>query len=410
MSTLKRAATDKGLPMGASPTFDVSDRFRLSGVDVLRGLSVLLVVLRHIHLRFVLNHFDVEGWLPTIVNQVLFWSGYYAVITFFVISGFLITGLSIRRWRSLERIHIGRFYRMRVGRIVPCLLLVLAVLSALHLAGITDFTIKPERASLGRALWAAITFHINWLEGRHGYLPGGWDVLWSLSVEEAFYILFPLICVLIRSERLLLLALLALIVIGPINRTLLVEQDPWGSYAYLSCTDGIAFGCLAAIAAARLKLSERALRLVLLTGAALGVLVILLLNEDGHAGLSRVGLNVTILEAGVGMMLWAFGSGVGNAIFSVGTGWVRAIGRCSYEIYLFHMLVVLGLMHLFKAIQPRTALIPLWYAAMLLLSILVGGAIAWLYSEPLNRRLRVSGSSHYLDTRSVVAASRVVEE
>src|ERR1700736_2765752 len=112
--------------MDTSPKFDVSERFRLDGVDVLRGLCVLLVVLHHIHLRFVLNHFDVDARLPKIPNQVLFWSGYYSVITFFVISGFLITGLSVRRWGRLESVHIGRFYNMRMARIIPCLLLVLA--------------------------------------------------------------------------------------------------------------------------------------------------------------------------------------------------------------------------------------------------------------------------------------------
>jgi len=132
---------------------DPSDpgRLRLEGVDVLRGLSVLLVVLHHIHLRFVLNDYPVDALLPKTLNQVLFWSGYYAVISFFVISGFLITNLSIRRWGPLKAIHVRRFYRMRMARILPCLLLVLILLSILHLSGTPGFTINLERASLGRA-------------------------------------------------------------------------------------------------------------------------------------------------------------------------------------------------------------------------------------------------------------------
>ena len=235
--------------MLTNPLADEAGRFRLGGVDVLRGLSVLLVTLHHIHLRFWLNDYDVDGVLPKTLNQVLFWSGYYAVITFFVISGFLITGLSIRRWGQLGLIHVGRFYRMRAARILPCLLLLLLVLSALHLAGAPEFTIRPERASLGQALWSALTFRINWLEGHHGYLPGDWDVLWSLSVEETFYLMFPLLCLLLRREGLLLLPLVCLLILGPVDRTVFADQDPWGQYAYLSCMDGIAFGCLAALAA-----------------------------------------------------------------------------------------------------------------------------------------------------------------
>jgi peptidoglycan/LPS O-acetylase OafA/YrhL len=68
---------------------------RLEGVDVLRGLSVLLVTLHHIHLRFVLNDFPVENVLPGLLSRVVFMSGYNAVIIFFVISGFLITRLPI---------------------------------------------------------------------------------------------------------------------------------------------------------------------------------------------------------------------------------------------------------------------------------------------------------------------------
>ncbi|HEV7444273.1 MAG TPA: acyltransferase [Steroidobacteraceae bacterium] len=389
----------------ASPSHEESGRPRLHGVDILRGLCVLLVIMHHIHLRFVINHYDVDGVLPKVLNQVLFWSGYYAVITFFVISGFLITSLSVGRWGPLGEIHVGSFYGMRAARILPCLLLALLVLSILHLAGIPEFTIKPERASLGRALWAALTFHVNWLEGRHGYLPGNWDVLWSLSVEEAFYLLFPLACLIFRREQVLLLPLLCLIIAGPVNRVLLADQDPWGDYAYLSCMDGVAFGCVAALACARQRLSKRTLRIALALGTTVSSLVIVLCNEDTHSGLSRFGLNVTVLEAGIAMMLLSFGSGVGNGALSRGTHWLRVIGRSSYEIYLFHMLVVLSLMGLFKRIQPPPTMIAMWYVGMLLLSVLLGCTMSSIYSEPLNRRLRSRGWSGHRDVRSPAAAT-----
>jgi peptidoglycan/LPS O-acetylase OafA/YrhL len=372
----------------ASTMARLSDRQRLAGVDVLRGLSVLLVTLHHIHLRFWLNDYPVDDVLPKTLNQVLFWSGYYAVIVFFVISGYLITGLSIRRWGELRHVHAGRFYVMRAARILPCLVLLLVVSSTLHLAGLHGFVIDPARASLTRAVWSALTFHLNYLEGHHGYLPGNWDILWSLSVEETFYLLFPLACLLLRRDGFLLVVLASLLVLGPINRTLLADQEPWGQYAYLCCMDGIAFGCLAAMACARWRPGRKVLGGALLAGALLAGSVILSCNEDSHTGLARYGLNVTFLEIGVAMMLLALGSGVGNALLSRGTGWLRHIGRSSYEIYLVHMLVVLGLMNLFKAWQAATGTIPLWYGAMLVGSLLLGHALSRWYSEPLNARLR----------------------
>jgi peptidoglycan/LPS O-acetylase OafA/YrhL len=361
---------------------------RLDGVDVLRGLSVLLVTLHHIHLRFFLNDYPVNHVLPKLLNRVAFWSGYYAVIVFFVISGFLITRLSIARWGQLGQVHIGRFYAMRAARILPCLLALLLLLSVLHLAGASEFIIRADRASLGQALWAALTFHINWLEGHHGYLPGTWDILWSLSVEETFYLAFPLVCLLLRREWVLLVPLGCLLVLGPLNRAWYIDQDPWGQYAYLSCMDGIAFGCLAALASARLQISTRALRACLISGAVVATLVILGCDEDSTEGIARYGLNVTFLEAGAALMLVALGSGVGNHALSRGTGWLRLIGRASYEIYLVHMLIVLGLIGVFKRMQPSPSVIPLWYAAMLLLSLALGYGVFRGFSEPVNAWLR----------------------
>jgi len=365
-----------------------SGQSRLPGVDVLRGLSVLLVLLHHIHIRFEFNDYDINGWLPHALNQVVSWSGYQAVIVFFVISGFLITWLSIGRWGPLGHIHIREFYALRVARILPCLLLLLVVLTVLHLVSAPNFTIAPEVASLGRALLAALTFHINYLEGHHGYLPGDWDILWSLSIEETFYLLFPLVCAVVRSERLMIIPLLCLIVAGPFSRTLLADQDPWGDYAYFSCTDGIAFGCLAALGSARLRIPAWVSRVALIAGVAGALFILVMRDTVARIGLSNLGLHITVLELSVALMLLAFGTGLGNRVAAFGTGWLRRIGHHSYETYLFHMIVVLGLMNLLVRTRATSHVLPVWFAAMLLLSLGIGEMVARRYSEPLNRQLR----------------------
>lgn len=361
---------------------------RSAGIDVLRGICVLLVVLHHIHLRFKLNQFDVGNLLPGPAGQVMFWSGYFSVIVFFVISGFLITSLSLRRWGSLDRIDVRQFYRLRFARIAPCLLALVSLLTVLHLVEAKGFIIDPQRSSLGRAVLAALTFHVNWWEGHYGYFSGAWDVLWSLSVEEVFYLLFPLMCLWWRGERWLPVPLFALIVIGPVNRVLLAGQDPWADYAYLSCADGLAFGCLAALLTTRVRLRPWALRFMLALGIAFVVLIVMLRGLPMVSVLHKAGVGISVLEIGVAMMLIAISGGVGSAVFAKSTGLIRLIGRSSYEIYLTHMLVLLGFMPLILKWQPSGSLIPMWYAVLLVLSVALGWIVNTVYSEPLNKALR----------------------
>jgi peptidoglycan/LPS O-acetylase OafA/YrhL len=361
---------------------------RDAGIDMLRGLSVLLVVLHHINLRFALNHYDVANLLPKPLARVVFWSGYYAVIVFFVISGFLITSLSLRRWSSLGRIDTRAFYAMRFARIVPCLVALLLVLSVLHLAGAHDYVIDPVRASLPRAIVAALTFHFNWLEGTRGYLPGSWDVLWSLSIEEAFYVAFPLVCLLVRRESVLVAPLIALIAIGPFVRVWNADIEPWDEYAYLACFDGIAFGCLAALIHARLAPSRR----WLLTAFACGVGAMLLIVVFRHAasalGLISTGLYITMLELGAALVLIAFAGGLfANASWR-GTRTIRAIGRWSYEIYLTHMFVVFATVALFRATVVSLGYVGVWYLGALAASVVLGAIVARWYSESANAALR----------------------
>ena len=366
---------------------------RSAGIDVLRGLCVLLVTLHHIHLRFKLNRFAVKELLPGLIAQVVFWSGYFAVITFFVISGFLITALSLRRWTALDRISWRQFYWLRFARIAPCLFLLVLLLSVLHLAQANGFVIPPERASLGRTVLAALTFHLNWLEGHHGYLPGGWDVLWSLSVEEVFYLSFPLVCVALRSVRGVLLPWFVLIAAGPVTRRALAGQVPWEEYAYLSCMDGIAFGCLAALLTAHWRPSRRVARAMLALGIAAVSLIGIFRGSVPSRGLHQVGLGISVLELGVALILVALSQGVGSMVLASGTGLLRRVGRCSYEIYLTHMLVILGLMPTIVIRRPEGAWIPLWYVALLSASVALGWVVNRVYSEPLNRALRSLSAS-----------------
>jgi peptidoglycan/LPS O-acetylase OafA/YrhL len=378
----KRSGSDMQQP-------NASVQRRFPAIDSLRGVLVLLVVFHHVHLRFVLNKLPVATLLPKPVSRVIFWSGYYAVVMFFVVSGFLITHHSLRRWHALPRIELASFYWLRFTRIYPCLFILLLVLSCLHLVGAEGFVIDPQRSSLGRAVLAALTFHFNWLEGTRGYLPGAWDVLWSLSVEEAFYLVFPLMCVLARRELVSVGLLLVPIVLGPIHRAASLGDDPWNEYAYLSCLDGIAFGCLAAWLRQRTGRERAAagggwlVHAALALGAVCMAFVLAARDSVDDLGLTDSGLHVSVLALGTALVLWSVLERPASR-----RSWLQIIGDSSYEIYLTHMFVVLPAPRLFKASGASLPWVFAVYAATAVLSVALGWAVSRYYSQPLAAALR----------------------
>jgi len=208
---------------------------RLDGVDILRGLAIFFVLMNHVNIRLLLAHVPYTQGLPRQLVASLVWNGQFGVQMFFAVSGFLITSTTLRRWGSLGGINVRHFYKLRFARIAPLLLLLLVVLSGLHFAGIDDYVVKAKTGGLGRALLAALTFHVNVLEARRGYLPGSWDILWSLSVEEMFYLFFPLLCKLLGRGKLLLILLVGFVAMGPVARTVLVHgNEIWLEKSYLA--------------------------------------------------------------------------------------------------------------------------------------------------------------------------------
>ena len=178
------------------------------------------------------------------------------------------------------------------------------MLAALHGLDVPGFVI--ETTSLARAALAALGMHLNWLEARTGYLPAAWNVLWSLSVEEAFYLAFPLLCMLALAtgERLLKLTLLLFVALGPFARVAFPDNEIWADHSYLSCLDGIAIGCLAALYSARAR--HVPTRLFMLCGGVLFALVFFLRKATYALGLTGAGLNVTALEIGAALLLIAW--------------------------------------------------------------------------------------------------------
>ncbi|MGH8454752.1 MAG: acyltransferase family protein, partial [Nevskiales bacterium] len=143
-------------------------------IDGLRAIAVILVILYHAKLPF-------------------FQGGYIGVDVFFVISGYLITGILLND-ASRHQLSIFAFYERRIRRIYPALFLVLAV-SACAAIGLM---LPDELESHARSLLSATFFFANY----HSMFDGGYFAapaevkpllhVWSLAVEEQFYLVFPL--------------------------------------------------------------------------------------------------------------------------------------------------------------------------------------------------------------------------
>jgi peptidoglycan/LPS O-acetylase OafA/YrhL len=350
---------------------------RLDGVDLLRGLAISLVLLNHVNMRLAIGRVPYTHGMPEQVVRSLFWSGQLGVQIFFAVSGFLITSTALRRWGVLSRVSVRDFYLLRFARIAPLLLMLLAVLSALHFAGLRDFIVRPKTGGLGRALVAALTFHVNVLEAQRGYLPANWDILWSLSVEETFYFFFPLVCRVFRGKWLIGL-LLVFVAVGPFARTVFAHNEVWKEYSYLGGMDAIALGCLTALLVARVQFSRTGLRVSCGLGSVLAGIVIL--------GAVPAGIEMTVIASGACMIMVAAAQSQWRSP-RIMQPLVMA-GQRSYEVYLTHMFVVFAFFDWFVARGKPIAAVPASFVVVTVAAVALGDAVSRFYSEPMNRYLR----------------------
>ncbi|HET6933007.1 MAG TPA: acyltransferase [Candidatus Acidoferrum sp.] len=368
-------------------TMNESTGKRLEGVDVLRGLAIFFVLMNHVNMRLRIARIPYTDGLPEQLVTSLVWNGQRGVQIFFAVSGFLITSTSLRRWGSLSGIKLGGFYLMRFARIAPLLVLLLGVLSGLHLAGVEHFVVAAKTGGLGRALLAALTFHVNVLEARRGYLPGNWDILWSLSVEEIFYLFFPVVARLFGRGKLFIALLLGFVALGPFARTVFTHgNETWKEYSYLGGMDAIALGCLTALVVARFRFPRRALWI----GGGLGVVLMIFclcfsLRAD-EWGLDRTGLDMTVLAAGTCMVIAAVAQTNWSGPRALGP--LLRLGERSYEIYLTHMFVVFGMFGLFVMAGKPMRGVPLLFVGVIVAAGLLGEVVARIYSEPVNQWIR----------------------
>ncbi|WP_323122825.1 acyltransferase family protein [Burkholderia alba] len=361
---------------------------RNARIDILRGLSILLVLLHHFNIAYRLDDTTlahVVGWEAI---RAVARNGNYGVTMFFAISGYLITSNARARWGELARVDARRFYGPRIARILPCLLLLLTTVNLLAAARVPIFQNHPQ-SGIELSFWlvnaASLTFWMNVLIGHAGWFNYALGVLWSLSVEEVFYLAFPLLCIALRRDARLIAFWLVIIAIGPAYRFMHQGDESEFLYAYFASFDGIAIGCCTALLAQRVRLHGSMGRwLQFATIAAMAVLYLAAPIAQTHV------LGVTAMALGTAvLLLGAHGEPAGP--IAARSRIARALawfGGLSYELYLFH-LIVLGALRTFYAPSAthgdaKLALLAVFLAG----SAVLAAAIARGFAEPLNRWLR----------------------
>ena len=320
---------------------------RNAGIDWLRGLAILLVVIHHLALpfRLPLRPSLLGNWLPKRLTDAISFNGYEAVFIFFVISGFLITTRMALHNGDIGRVDLRRFYAARALRILPLLAVVLVVLTTLGLFGIPGFGPENDQHTVPGLLASALTFTFNWYEGQTGWAPAGWDVLWSLSIEEVFYVGFPLLCLWLPRRILVGVLLVLALSLVPLRSLVPVSNEVWWEKAYLPGMAAIAWGVLAALLAQRWRPNLRTARLLGVLGAVCIVLV-LGWSELVHRHLFKS--TMYVLCVGACLVLVAFHAHPPAP--RRGLHWLARMGRLSYELYLSHMFIVLATVGAYRAL------------------------------------------------------------
>jgi peptidoglycan/LPS O-acetylase OafA/YrhL len=319
---------------------------RRPDIQGLRAVAVLMVVAFHAGLP-----------LP---------GGFVGVDVFFVISGFVITGVLRRQWISTGKIRFGQFYMRRFKRLMPALALVVCVTLAISLFLLSPLGIQQTTAQtgIGAMLFSANLVLIQNTEGYFGALAEANPLLhtWSLSVEEQFYLFFPAFIGLVwyvgaanrnrrsttRISSYLLVCLLAAVSLFiafygvellnslPLPHHLTHKRAVLGLlgfYSPLTRSWEFALGVLLAMAADRLVNLGRTVTSCMSAAGLSALLVSLWLISDSTPFPGPW----TLVPVVGTVLLLAAGAGASNPVTrALSSGPAVRIGDWSYSIYLWH--------------------------------------------------------------------------
>ncbi|WP_017930056.1 acyltransferase family protein [Robiginitomaculum antarcticum] len=218
----------------------------IPGLDGLRAISVLIVIIAHMGFKHIVP-------------------GGFGVTVFFFISGFLITRLLIAEHEAKARIKLKDFYIRRFVRLYPALLFMVFATTATYL--LIGWGGPKLLEFLAAVFYGTNIYQVNVrIGGELPFMP--WTHLWSLAVEEHFYLMFPLLLVLLRGNWVRVWWALICVIGGALLwRTVLYYLTDFNpvDYSYMMTDtrlDSIAWGCLLSVSLHLLGSAERLRRLI----------------------------------------------------------------------------------------------------------------------------------------------------
>lgn len=383
---------------------------RIPELDGLRGLAILLVIFFHY----------TNGEALTRSNGLAYYVqrcatlGPTGVDLFFVLSGFLIGGILIEARGSDS--YFRTFYARRFFRIIPiyylwiCLYIVLVSTAgrAIQVRSFSDKALPDGFEVYAHFLFIQNLVPFNW--SAQSGLWGSWfGHLWSLAVEEQFYLLAPLMIAWISSRR-LLAVLVGIVCAAPLVRIVLLF------YVHqIDCTrvmpfraDALAAGILVSILwkdpASHVWLSGH-IRSIYWTTAGLFLLAfgpMYLVSGPENAFVFSFGFTWITIFYALLLVTVLVGSG-GWIAFAMRIGWLRAIGRVSYCMYIIHWILDLFFHAVLLHARPQIVTLP--GAGISLLAGIATYAVAWVSWQILEGPLVRIGHAFRYSTAAVNQAA-----
>ena len=359
------AAPGAASPISAAST--APDRFR-SDLEGLRAVAVLLVLLYHA---------EIPG----------FGGGFVGVDVFFVLSGFLITGLIVRELAETGTVSLPAFYARRARRLLPAALLVIVVTVVVSVWLLPPLRI-PDIAGDGASA-ALYVSNIRFAVQSTDYLqstaaPSPLLHYWSLGVEEQFYLLWPALLLIVAGRRAggVRRIAFAIVVVAAASLVLSIVLTgiaaPWAFFSLPTRAWELALGAIIAVSLTPLsRLTERQGAAACAIGIGLIVVSALVIGPTtpfpGLAALLPTVGTALVIAAGVRPGLTAPGRLLSQPPF-------RFLGRISYSLYLWHWPILVV-----PAAALETGLAWPARVALALLSIPVAAASQRWVEEPIHR-------------------------